>query len=82
MARKSKLRRAGRAGFSKPLLIDPFPPIQLRLIDAASLEGFFKSLIRRVGRYPAFSVEGRRYAGSDFSRVDGLIADCLAGRKA
>lgn len=47
--------------------------VRLRLIDAASLEGFFKSLVRRFGRYPAFSVEGQRYAGSDFSRVEALI---------
>lgn len=51
--------------------------VRLRLIDAVSIEGFFKALLRRSSRYPAFSVDGRRYVGSDFSRVDGLIAECL-----
>jgi hypothetical protein len=53
--------------------------IRLRLIDAASIEGFFKSLVRRFHRYPAFTVAGRRYVGSDFARVDALISEQLAG---
>ena len=53
--------------------------VRLRLVDAASIEGFFKSLVRRFGRYPAFTVEGQRYVGADFSRVDALIASRLAG---
>lgn len=52
--------------------------VSVRLVDAASLEGFFKSLVRRLHRYPAFIVEGRRYVGTDFSRVDALIAECVA----
>ena len=48
--------------------------VRVRLIDAVSIEGFAKSLGRRVWRYPAFSVEGQRYIGSDFSRVDDLIS--------
>jgi len=51
----------------------------LRLIDVLSIEGFFKSLARRPRRYPAFSVDGRRYVGSDFASVDALIAERLAG---
>jgi hypothetical protein len=51
--------------------------VEVRLIDAASIEGFFKSLVRRFRRYPAFTVEGRRYVGSDFGRVDALIAERL-----
>ena len=51
--------------------------VALRLIDAVSIEGFFKALVRRFPRYPAFSVEGRRYVGSDFARVDGLISESL-----
>ena len=51
--------------------------IRVRLIDAASIEGFFKSLFRRFRRYPAFAVEGQRYVGSDFSRVDSLITQAL-----
>jgi hypothetical protein len=52
--------------------------VRVRLIDAVSLEGFVKSLRGRFWRYPAFSVRGRRYVGSDFSRVDDLIASQLA----
>ncbi len=51
--------------------------VSVRLVDAASIEGFFKSLVRRFWRYPAFAVEGERYVGSDFSRVDALIARAL-----
>jgi hypothetical protein len=56
--------------------------VQIRLVDAASVEGFFKSLVRRFGRYPAFSVEGQRYVGSDFARVEALITERLATRRA
>ncbi len=51
--------------------------VVVRLIDAASIEGFFKSLVRRFRRYPAFTVEGRRYVGSDFGHVNALIAEGL-----
>ena len=55
--------------------------IRVRLVDVASLEGFFKSLLRRFGRYPAFTVEGARYVGGDFSRVDALIAQALSRKE-
>jgi hypothetical protein len=51
--------------------------VRIRLIDVASLEGFVKSLVHRFWRYPAFAIEGQRYVGSDFSRVDALIAQAL-----
>lgn len=54
--------------------------IRLRLVDAASIEGFFRSLLSRARRYPAFTVDGARYSGSDFARVDALIAERLAAR--
>jgi hypothetical protein len=47
--------------------------VRLRVVDGASVEGFFKSVVRRFWRYPAFSVAGARYVGSDFSHVDDLI---------
>ena len=56
--------------------------VHVRLIDVASIEGFCKALVRRFGRYPAFTVEGERYVGSDFARVDELIAARLADRGA
>ena len=51
--------------------------VTVRLVDVASMEGFFKSLFRRLRRYPAFIVNGRKYVGSDFSRVDALISESL-----
>jgi len=56
--------------------------VTVRLVDAASIEGFFKSLFRRFSRYPAFVVSGTPYVGSDFSRVDRLIAESLAAQRA
>ncbi len=56
--------------------------VTVRLVDAASIEGFFKSLFRRFHRYPAFVVDGRTYVGSDFSNVDTLIAESLAANRA
>ncbi len=52
--------------------------VSVRLVDAASVEGFFRSLIGRFRKYPAFRVGGKRYVGSDFSRVDALISRQLA----
>ena len=56
--------------------------VMVRLVDVASMEGFFKSLFRRFSRYPAFVVNGTKYVGSDFSRVDRLIAESLAAQRA
>ncbi|HKX04290.1 MAG TPA: hypothetical protein VJX71_17475 [Methylomirabilota bacterium] len=58
------------------------PRIRVRLVDAASIEGFFKSLVRRLHRYPAFIVEGRKYVGSDFVQVDALISESLGAKQA
>ncbi len=52
--------------------------VTLRVVDAASIEGFFKSLWRWFHVYPAFTVGDRRYVGADFARVDSLIAAELA----
>jgi hypothetical protein len=52
--------------------------VQIRLVDAVSIEGFFRSLVGRFRRYPAFTVAGQRYVGSDYARVDALIARRLA----
>ena len=58
------------------------PRVQVHLVDAASIEGFFRSLFGRFRRYPAFTVEGQRYVGSDYSRVDALISQRLATKGA
>jgi hypothetical protein len=55
--------------------------VTVRLVDAASIEGFFKSLVRRLNRYPAFIVEGRKYVGNDFLKVDALISESLAAQR-
>lgn len=55
--------------------------VTVKIVDVASMEGFLKSLFRRLRRYPAFIVNGRKYAGSDFSRVDRLIAESLAAER-
>jgi hypothetical protein len=54
--------------------------VRLRVVDGASIEGFFTSLRRRAWRYPAFTVAGERYVGSDFSRVEALIERGLSTR--
>ena len=55
--------------------------VMVRLVDVASMEGFFKSLFLRFHRYPAFVVDGRKYVGSDFSRVDALISESLVAQR-
>jgi hypothetical protein len=57
------------------------PQVVVRLVDAASIEGFFKSLRHRLNRYPAFIVNGRKYVGTDFSQVDDLIENGLAASR-
>jgi hypothetical protein len=58
------------------------PKVVVRLVDAASIEGFFKSLFHRLNRYPAFVVDRRKYVGDDFSRVDAMIVDGLEAARA
>ncbi len=46
----------------------------VKVIDAASIEGFWKSLRYGMRKYPAFIVGGKdKYSGSDFARVEQLI---------
>src|SRR5207247_5384641 len=56
--------------------------VRIRLIDAASIEGFFKSLVHRFWRYPAFAVEGERCVGSDFDRGEALMCPALRRKDA
>ena len=48
--------------------------VAIKVIDAASLEGFWKTARHRVGRYPAVLVGGRRFIGPDFSAAEAEIA--------
>jgi hypothetical protein len=47
----------------------------IKVIDAASLEGFWKTARYRLGRYPAVIVGGQsRFMGADFSQAEAEIA--------
>lgn len=53
--------------------------VQVRVIDAASVEGFVKSLRHRVRRFPAVIVGGReRVTGGNYSMAEQAIALRLA----
>ncbi len=55
------------------------PRIRVRVIDAASIEGFFASLRHRVPRYPAVIVGGRdKRVGTDFAALEPIIERRLA----
>src|SRR5438093_5894920 len=46
----------------------------VKVVDAASIEGFAKSVRHRVGRYPAVIIDGRPAdAGTDFHALQPLI---------
>ena len=52
--------------------------LQFKVIDAASLEGWFKSLRYRVRRYPAVIVDGRtKFFGPDLDRAADLIRQSI-----
>jgi len=57
--------------------------VDVSVIDAASIEGVWKSLRHGVRRYPAVIVDGdRRLVGDDFRAVDALIEERLEQRGA
>ena len=46
----------------------------IRLIEAQSLTGIYKSLRHRIRRYPAFIIEGKEtVSGWDKARLEGLL---------
>jgi hypothetical protein len=50
----------------------------VKLVDAASIEGFWKSLRYRLRRYPAVIIEGtERHVGLDLGPVDAALRDRL-----
>jgi hypothetical protein len=49
------------------------PRVQVRVVDAVSIEGTIASLRHGIGRYPAVIVDGQRSAEADFSAVDRAI---------
>lgn len=53
--------------------------VHLRVVDAASVEGFLISLRYRVFRYPAVVVDGRdTFSGSDLAAVSRAVEQRLA----
>jgi hypothetical protein len=52
--------------------------VVFKIIDAASMEGFLKSVRYGVRRYPAFVIDGKeKHSGTDFDRAKRLIDDRL-----
>jgi hypothetical protein len=60
------------------LLARHFDRVVVKVIDAASLEGVWKSVRHGLGRYPAVMVGGRRFGEADFSAAESEIARRLA----
>jgi hypothetical protein len=61
--------------------------VRVRVVDAASVEGFLASLRHRVGRYPAVIIDrDEKVIGRDFGALDPLIdrkvADAVAANAA
>lgn len=56
--------------------------VQVTVIDAASIEGVWRSLRHGVRRYPAVVVDGdKKFVGTDFAPADRLIDERLAARR-
>jgi glutaredoxin len=52
--------------------------VQVRIVDAASIEGFWKSLRHGARRYPAVILDGkRRLSGSDIEALDAELQQHL-----
>jgi glutaredoxin len=57
------------------------PRVAVSVIDAASVEGVWKSLRHGVRRYPAVVLDGReRRIGSDFAALDALVDQRIGER--
>ena len=53
--------------------------ILIRITDAQSLQGFYKSIRYRAFRYPAFIINNRKkYTGKDKGQLDNLLQEELA----
>ena len=47
--------------------------LQVTLVDAASIEGFFKALWRRRHKFPAIFIDGHAVAGFDARQLDDAL---------
>jgi hypothetical protein len=57
--------------------------VRVKVVDAASVEGFLSSLRNRVGRYPAVIVDrDEKRIGSDFGALDPVIDRKVAAAEA
>ena len=57
--------------------------VTFRVVDAASVEGVWKTLRYGVRKYPAFVIEGKdKLTGSDFAQVEARINRRLAAQPA
>ena len=55
--------------------------VVIKVIDVASLEGFWKSLLYGVRRYPAVIVDRKKnFAGGDFVTGPGMVIDAIASQ--
>jgi hypothetical protein len=57
------------------------PRLAIDVVDAASIEGFWRSLRHGVRRYPAVVIDGhaQRVAAGDLSRLDPVIESAVRG---
>lgn len=50
------------------------PKILIKIIDAQSLLGFYKSIRHRIFRYPGFIINNKqKYTGKDKGRLEALL---------
>jgi hypothetical protein len=56
--------------------------VRVKVVDGASIEGFFASLRHRVGRLPVVIVDGEKRVGSDFAALDPIIDERVASAAA
>jgi hypothetical protein len=62
-------------------LASAFPErLVIKIYDAQSLQGLWRSLTKGVRRYPSFIVDGKqKYQGWDHATLNGMIERALAG---
>ncbi len=61
--------------FLRCLMADYGNQVVVRVVDAASLEGFLRSMRFRVRTYPTFIIDGKeKISGPDYARVREAVA--------
>ena len=67
------------SGWIKELSLRYGEKILIRVTDAQSLQGFYKSMRHRIFRYPGFVINQKRtYIGKDKGRLEDLLQEELA----